>query len=378
MTDPKPLRVLHVHSGNLYGGVESMLLTTTVLKDAAPIDNRFALCFEDRLSQELKEAGASVSTLGAVRVSRPWTGWSARRRLSRLLAADRPDVAVVHSGWSHAIFGPTIQRSRIPLVRWFHAIPDDRNRLDRWSRHTLPTFSVANSDYTAAGVRKQDGAVPLAVVRPPVPPPPAEASSSRARIRAELGAKDGTCVILQVGRMEAGKGHRVLFQALAQLKDRSDWVAWEAGGAQREEELGYVGALGLLAAKHGIASRIRFLGERRDVRNLLAAADVYCQPNQTPESFGITFVEALYAGLPVVTSAMGGAKEIVDTSCGVLVPAGDAVALADALWGMIGDRARRRAAGAAGPMRALTLCDPAARVREMHQALATAASSRYG
>lgn len=46
---------------------------------------------------------------------------------------------------------------------------------------------------------------------------------------------------------------------------------------------------------------------------------------------GITFVEALYAGLPVVTTAIGGAMEVVNESCGMLVQAGDSGALTDAL-----------------------------------------------
>ena len=60
-----------------------------------------------------------------------------------------------------------------------------------------------------------------------------------------------------------------------------------------------------------------------DVPRLLAAADIHCQPNISPEPFGIAFIEALAAGLPVVTSAIGGAIEIVDDTCGRLVPASD-------------------------------------------------------
>src|SRR5262249_21394178 len=150
---------------------------------------------------------------------------------------------------------------------------------------------------------------------------------------------------------------------------QAGWVAWQVGGAQRDSEVTYLGALGLLTAKLGLANRIRFLGERTDIRELIAAADLYCQPNLTPESFGITFIEALYAGLPVVTSAIGGANEIVDPSCGMLIPPGDPSALAAALRKLILDRAARRALGAGGPERATALCDPGNRVDEIHDAL---------
>ena len=52
---------------------------------------------------------------------------------------------------------------------------------------------------------------------------------------------------------------------------------------------------------------------------LLQAADVYCQLNRDPDSFGLSFVEALGASLPVITTRRGGAPEIVDATCGVLV-----------------------------------------------------------
>ena len=55
--------------------------------------------------------------------------------------------------------------------------------------------------------------------------------------------------------------------------------------------------------RRGIAGRVRFLGERRDVAACMHAADIHCQPNTAPEPFGLVFVEALYAGLPVVTTA---------------------------------------------------------------------------
>jgi glycosyltransferase involved in cell wall biosynthesis len=125
-----------------------------------------------------------------------------------------------------------------------------------------------------------------------------------------------------------------------------------------------------MSAAPGLGDRVRFLGERTDVPNLLAAADIHCQPNSAPEPFGLAFVEALYAGLPVVTSDAGGAREIVTPQCGVLVPAGDRAALRDALAGLIGSRDRRATLGSAGPARAAELCDPVRQVASLEAALA--------
>jgi glycosyltransferase involved in cell wall biosynthesis len=105
----------------------------------------------------------------------------------------------------------------------------------------------------------------------------------------------------------------------------------------------------------------------------MAAADVYCQPNTGPEPFGVAFVEALYAGLPVVSAATGGAAEIVTTACGILVQPGDVDAVAEALGRIIADAALRRSLGAAGPARAAQLCDPARQLAALASAVAEGA-----
>jgi glycosyltransferase involved in cell wall biosynthesis len=76
------------------------------------------------------------------------------------------------------------------------------------------------------------------------------------------------------------------------------------------------------------------------------------------DSFGLVFVEALSQSLPVVTFAMGGPAEIVDETCGVLLPPGRTDALAMQLERLIADGDLRRRLGESGPARAKALCDP--------------------
>jgi glycosyltransferase involved in cell wall biosynthesis len=146
-------------------------------------------------------------------------------------------------------------------------------------------------------------------------------------------------------------------------------VCWIAGGVQRPQEQAYLDELRQSCRDHGIADRVRFLGARSDVPDLLTAADIHCQPNLGPEPFGIAFVEALYAGLPLLTTALGAPLEIVDGKCGLLTPPGDAEALAEGLRGLLQDGERRRRMGAESPRRAAELCDPAARLRDLWLAL---------
>jgi glycosyltransferase involved in cell wall biosynthesis len=170
----------------------------------------------------------------------------------------------------------------------------------------------------------------------------------------------------------------VLIEALAELRQTPDWIWWQVGGAQRPAEAEYLAALKRQARQLRIGERVRWLGERTDVPALLGAADVYCQPNLEPEPFGIAFVEALGAGVPVVTSHLGGAREIVDESCGVLVEPRNPAALADALRRLVADRASRLRLGAAGPLRARALCEPAASMRRLSSALAEMLPAEIG
>jgi glycosyltransferase involved in cell wall biosynthesis len=181
-------------------------------------------------------------------------------------------------------------------------------------------------------------------------------------------------VVVQVSRLEAFKGQHVLVRALSTLQHVPRWTCWIVGGAQRPGDLKYLDTLRLLSRDLGISDRIRFTGERDDIPTVLRAADVYCQPNLQPEGFGLTFVEALAAGLPVVTSGIGGACEIVTESCGTMTEPGDDVALADALRRLIVDTEFRARRGVDARKRPDELCNPSLQMRRIQAVLSSAAT----
>ena len=360
------ISVLHVNSGNLYGGVESILATLAALRDLCPdMEPQFALCQEGRLSRELRGAGAPVHTLGAVRISRPWTVWNARRRLREILDRQRFDLVICHMPWSLAVFSTVVHRASVRLGFWAHGFHTGRNWLERLARRAGPDVAIANSHYTQSGVRNLFPDVPCRIIYPPLEFPAfSDGAQRRSSVRSAMGVSEETVVVIQVSRLEACKGHALHVDALARLGDiRTPWVCWMVGGAQRPEEEEYLRGLQEQVGVSGLADRIKFLGQRKDVPELLGAADLFCQPNQGPEGFGIVFVEALRAGLPVVTTALGGAREIIDDSCGSLTPAGDADALSAALRSLIEDRDLRARLGGGGAARAVQLCDPAQQMR---------------
>ena len=368
-------RVLHVHSGNMLGGVETLLQTLATHRHLAPeLDQHFALSFEGDVSAALAHEGVPVWQLGAVRTSRPWTVRRGRRALRSLIAELEPAVVVCHAPWTQAIFGPTVRAAGVRLVFWQHGAVNGKHWLERWARRTRPDLAIANSEFTAATTHVLFPDITPLLLHYPVAP--RSAARGRTEVRREVGATPEATVVIQVSRMEPWKGQQLLIEALAQLADVPDWECWQVGGAQRPEEERYLDGLRTLTGRLGVAERIRFLGHRSDVPDLLSAADVFSQPNAGPEPFGITFIEALYAGLPVVATRMGGAEEIVTPSCGVLVSPGDIQGLATVLRELIGEPERRCALAAAAPARAAALCDPATQMARLQKAIIAAARAQ--
>jgi glycosyltransferase involved in cell wall biosynthesis len=364
------MRLLHIYSGNLYGGIEVFLRTLARLQRGAPeLTHEFALCFEGRLSQELREAQAAVHLLGAVKVSRPWTVWRARGLLTELLQRERYAAAVCHAAWPQALFGPVVRSTGVPLIFYQHDTLSGRHWLERWAGVTEPDLVLANSHFSARTLAAVYPRARYQVRYLPVPAPePVPGPEERARVRAELGAGEQDTVIIQACRMEEWKGHRLLLEALGRLSTLPGWVLWVAGGAQRPHEARYLESLEALASGLGIRGRVRFLGQRTDVARLLRAADIHCQPNLSPEPFGIAFIEALQAGLPVITTEMGGALEILDETCGRLVPP-RSESLAEALRWLVEEPEERKRLGAGGPARAAALCEPSAFLRGLREDL---------
>jgi glycosyltransferase involved in cell wall biosynthesis len=353
------VRILHLQAGNLYGGVETLLVTLASLRHLCPsMEPHFALCFEARLSRELASAGVPVHSLGRVRISQPWTAWRARRRLRKLLRRERYDAVICHMPWPLVVFGRTARAEGQKLVLWAHGSHSGRSWLEHMARRITPDLVISNSAFVGASLSNLYPNLPAPVMYYPVAlVDSSEASQRRASARREQGVDDRTVVIIQVSRFEPWKGHLLHLNALSRLESRN-WVCWMAGGPQNAAEQRHYDEVRSAAARLGLGERIRFLGQRSDVAQLLAGADIFCQPNQGPEPFGIVFVEALWAGRPVVATAMGGALEILDESCGLLAEPDSPASLAAALDRLIQSPELRSQLGQAGPDRARHLCDP--------------------
>jgi len=362
--------MLHLSSGNLFGGIEVCERAVAQYRHVSDWELEFGFCFDGKIAAELRELDVPVHHLGEVRYSRPWTIAAARRRLRQLLAARVYDCVICDELWVHGIFAPTIRARNMPLGLWLHDKHGRRGLLERLAVMTPPDFVVCNGRYSGDAVPTFLPRVPFRIVHCPVAPPTANNLQPRSSVRRSFQTADDAVVVLQVGRWEPHKGHRFHLEALAQLRDVPDWVCWQVGQPQRPEERAYFAEIQELGERLGIADRVRYLGWQPDLERVFQSADIFCQPNISPEPFGLVFIEAMYHGLPVVATPLGGPCEIITADTGVLVSEQDSRELAGCLRELITSSERRQHLSRGGPARARLLCDPAQQVQRLTTFLA--------
>jgi glycosyltransferase involved in cell wall biosynthesis len=187
--------------------------------------------------------------------------------------------------------------------------------------------------------------------------------AERAEIRAALKVGPDDILILGLGALIHRKGFDVLLEALKRMGADSDpTLQVRIAGAGPELDRLESQAEGL-----GLARRVRFLGRREDVGDLLFASDVFVLPSRR-EGLGVASLEAQAAGRPVVASAVGGLLySVEDGATGFLVPPEDAASLAEALRKVVGDADIRRALGASALDRARREFSPGRMVEDYHR-----------
>jgi glycosyltransferase involved in cell wall biosynthesis len=173
--------------------------------------------------------------------------------------------------------------------------------------------------------------------------------------------------LLCIGRLIPIKGHLVLLRALAQARARVPDVSLDVAGRGPLEP-----ALKSYARELGLDHAVRFLGFVSPVQRAIEEAAIVVVPS-VGEGFGMVALEAMERGRPVIASAVGGLPEIVaDQETGLVVPAGNAEALGEAIVALAGDLERAATMGRAGRVRALEEFPPE-RSAEQIEALYTAA-----
>lgn len=266
----------------------------------------------------------------------------------------RRNITLAHSHeFSMAVYGACAARAAsIPHVVTMHG---GRYYSERVRRRLAMRFALASSQ---AVVAVSDAAAlqlstDLYVARGRIvviPNGVRSAPKVESTLRTELGIPPTVPILLAVGNLYPVKGHRHLVEALGLLSSGAGVHVVIAGRGECEDDLTQ------LAEQLGLAPRLHVLGQRTDVTNLLAAADVFVQPSLS-EGLPCALLEAMFAERPIVATDVGDMRAALGDDGGLLVPPGTAQALADALDRLLldpplaarlGANAGRRAAEAYG------------------------------
>ena len=339
------VRIVHTESSMVMWGQERRVLAESVGMHDRGHEVWIATPPGGDLAHRAVEAGIDVIPMSFRRRS---VSGSALRVVS-LVRHIRPDVLNTHSSadsWAVALAGRIGPRPRA-LIR-------SRHLSAAVASGPLHRFLYGQADYlitTGESIRRDlaaSGLVPLerSVSIPTGVDPDrfAPNAAGRTEARRRLGLDTMGPVVGVVAYLRPDKGHRVLLRAMPEIVRRQpSCVLLVVGdGAQRS-------ALEAMTLEHGLQPRVRFLGVREDVPDVLSALDVFCLPSVRNEGVPQSVLQASAMGLPVVSTAVGGIPEaVIDGKTGILVPPDDARSLAEALTALLADPASRERMGHAG------------------------------
>lgn len=238
----------------------------------------------------------------------------------------------VHTAHGHVFYGyhgPALSRLFVWLERWA-----------AWITHRLIALTPAErADQLRFGVGSpaKFSVIHSGVDFAPFLRPPAD----REVTRRVLGLGLDGVVVGTLGRLTPIKGQADLLRAFALVRPQVP-EAWLLVVGDGEEGLG----LAALARELGVAGRVVFAGWREEVPDLLRAMDLFVLPSLN-EGMGKALVEAMFVGLPVVATRVGGVPDLVgEGRSGLLVAPGQPEALAAAILELAADPRRRRDLGA--------------------------------
>jgi glycosyltransferase involved in cell wall biosynthesis len=347
-TSPAPRRVVLVTNGLTRAGAETQLVRlASALRHRGDEVGLLSIMATEAFAEEVAALDIPVAHL---RVRAPLRGPSAIQAGARVLRAWQPD-ALISFVYQANVLGRLAGRlAGVPVVissvRNEHFGGRARELVMR-ATDRLSTITTTNSQLAAAGLVKR-GVVPghrLVVIPNGIDLAPfQQAEAERSVIRSELGIPDGQFVWLAVGRLEPQKDYPTLFAALARCPTSApEHCLLIAGQGRLRSELERT------AAELGLSHRIRFLGLREDVPQLVAAADGVVLSSRF-EGMPNIVMEAMAGARPVVATRVGGTPELVEHGgTGLLVDPGDPGALSSAMREvMAAPESTRRAMGSAG------------------------------
>lgn len=340
------IRVAYVIDHLRVGGAQRHLLEVVrgLDRDRYALEMWSAAADPGDLASVFEREGVPVRSFGISGTMLSPRTLSAVRRVARDLAAR--DVQVVHGYLFEGNFLAALagRLGRRPVTLVSKRSLDRYGRADRriaaWVSNQLASRVTVNASAVWDVVREHEWCAPgRMVLIPNGVALPASVEPSASRRDAEDPRGNGPLVGM-VGRLSWKKGYDVALAAFAQLRDALPGVRVDIVG---DGELR--ADLEARAQSLGLGNTVRFLGQRRDVPELMRGFDCFVLSSLI-EGMPNALLEAMAVGRPVVTTSAGGSAEVVvDGECGLVVPPGDAAAIARAVESLLRDPQRARTFG---------------------------------
>ena len=328
------MKVVHVSFGLDVGGQEKLLVEFARHGDRARFDLRFiSLGSRGRLAEDIEALGCPVTDLGAPSGLRP----GLIVKIAWLFRRWRPAVIHTHDHRSLFYAVPSARLTRVPRV--VHTCHGRDVRATSRQVATARQLSRLVDRYVCVSQEVKAQCRELGITGPRV-------CTILNGIDLDRFPYNGPCPhgpVVTVARLSPEKDVANLVRATAIAARQVDDLRVEvAGGGSCLDDLKS------LAAELGVAERVNFLGEVRDVPALLGRARMFVLPSLS-EGIPLTVLEAMARGLPVVATRVGGLPEVVDHGVtGLLIPPADPAALAGAILEIWTDPDRCAQMGHAG------------------------------
>jgi glycosyltransferase involved in cell wall biosynthesis len=294
---------------------------------------------------ELEKRGVTIlrGPAGSVSLRRPFEAVREVRARRRALEATGIDILHVNEFSRNLDLVLAARQAGIPVILHAHnPITVDALNLD--ARIAARVLFVSEAHRAATrGLSRLDGR--SMVLHNPLDLDHYAAGRS---LRAELGLTNDDIVVLTVGQIEPRKGTDLLMAAAAELIERHPRLRVLVAGQIKPGHEDFAASCMEQAAATPLAGRVRFLGARTDVPDLLATSDLFVLPTRH-ETFGLVVGEAMAAGVPVISTRVGGVPEVTgDPDAAVLIEREDQLALVKEMDRLLVDAGARSALGERG------------------------------
>jgi len=332
------------------GGAELALMH--LIQTDSSICWHIAFLQDGPMVEQARQAGAGVSIIEAGRVRQPHKFAGTIFAIARLAKRIQARAILAWMAKAHLYCGPAAKLAGIPAVWFQHGLP--RQIIDSLAVRIPAAGSLACSRFVADEQQKMMPHIPVRVVHPPTDLATFSSAAlpSPQQCRQELALPPAGPLIGIFGRLQRWKGFHVLIAALPAIIARYPSATAAIVGGAWHLEPEYQSQLREQVNGLNIAGHVVFAGHQQDVARWMQACDVLVHASDC-EPFGMTVVEAMSLGKPVVAGASGGPQEIItDGVDGLLAPFGDSQALAAAILRYLDDGAFAEAVGNAARQRA--------------------------